>query len=232
VQTGPLLFGGIEMIIQPKVPDAQLLEYIYDAAEKYKEIMEQPFLFAGKNRNTGYLWFECIFQKKQFMHLLGIRSKNYTAEEFFDICDSYIAGHGTGITIKDCTPSRNHNRTTINEKASVCSGILQIHNAKYLKIGMKDKISQYVDFSYAYGADVTLGFQKNGKGSSFPITLIPKSINTFTTKSYRILFVLTKTDKTKKYDNLYTEIKKGLFYELYCDFPKELKNLIDMNGIS
>ena len=94
------------MIIQPKVPDAKLLEYIYDAAEKYKEIMEQPFLFAGKNRNTGYLWFECIFQKKQFMHLLGIKSKNYTAEEFFDICDSYNAGHGTGITIKDCTPSR------------------------------------------------------------------------------------------------------------------------------
>ena len=48
MQTGPLLFGGIKMIIQPKVPDAKLLEYIYDAAEKYKEIMEQPFLFGGK----------------------------------------------------------------------------------------------------------------------------------------------------------------------------------------
>ncbi len=216
------------MIIQPKVPDAKLLEYIYDAARKYKEIMEKPFLFTGKNRNTGYLWFECIFQKKQFMHLLGIKSKNYTAEEFFDICDSYIAGHGTGITIKDCTPSRNHNRTTINEKASVCSEILQIHNAKYLKIGMKDKVSQYVDFSYAYGADVTLGFQKNGKGLSFPITLIPKSINTFTTKNYRILFVFTKSEKAKKYNSLYAEIKKGLFDELYCNFPQELKNLIDM----
>lgn len=44
----PLLFGGIKMIIQPKVPDAKLLEYIYDAAKKYKEIMEQPFLFGGK----------------------------------------------------------------------------------------------------------------------------------------------------------------------------------------
>ena len=225
------------MIIQPKVPDAKLLEYIYDAAEKYKEIMEQPFLFVGKNRNTGYMWFECIFQKKQFMHLLGIKSKNYTAEEFFDRCDGFnkskqdtkiATKQNIGITIKDCTPSRNHSRTTINEKASVCSEILNIYNAKYLKIGMKDKISQYVDFSYAYGADVTLGFQKDGKGSSFPITLIPKSINTFTTKSYRILFVLTKNEKTKKYDNLYTEIKNGLFNELYCDFPEELKNLIDM----
>ena len=139
------------MIIQPKVPDAKLLEYIYDAAGKYKEIMEKPFLFTGKNRN-----------------------------------------------------------------------------AKYLKIGMKDKVSQYVDFSYAYGADVTLGFQKNGKGLSFPITLIPKSINTFTTKNYRILFVFTKSEKAKKYNSLYAEIKKGLFDELYCNFPQELKNLIDM----
>lgn len=80
---------------------------------------------------------------------------------------------------------------------------------------MKDKISQYVG-AYAYGADVTLGFQKNGKGSSFPITLIPKNINTFTTKSYRILFILTKTEKTKKYDNLYIGIKNELFNELYC----------------
>jgi len=94
---------------------------------------------------------------------------------------------------------------------------------------MNDKISQYVDFSYIYGIDVTLGFQKDGKCLGFTITLIPKNINTFTNKSYRILFVLPKTDKTKKYDNLYTEIKKGVFYELYCDFPKELKNLIDMN---
>jgi len=225
------------MIIQPKVPDGKLLEYIYDAAEKYKEIMELPFLFAGKNRNTGYMWFECIFEKKQFMHLLGIKSKNYTAEGFFDRCDEYnrskqdmaiTDGQGTGITIKDCTPSRNHSRTTINEKASVCSEILQIHNAKYLKIGEKDKISQHVDFSYAYGSDVTLGFKKDKKGLSFPITLIPRNIDTFTTKSYRILFVFTKTGKTEKYDTLYAETKTGLFDELYCDFPEKLKNLIDI----
>lgn len=228
------------MIIRSKVPDEELLEYIYDAAEKYKKIMEQPFLFAGKNRNTGFMWFECIFQKKQFMHLLGIKSRNYTAEEFFDKCDGYnqlkqnakiTAEQNIGITIKDCSPSRNHSRTTINEKASICSEMLQIHNAKYLKIGEKDKISQHVDFSYVYGSSAALGFQKNGKGSNFPITLIPKNINTFTTKSYRIMFVLTKTGKSEKYDELYAEIKKGLFDELYCGFPEELKNLIAIEDI-
>ena len=171
-----------------------------------------------QQKNTKKLWNSlfCLQAKTGILDICGLNAysrrsslciyleseaKIIQQKNFFDVCDRYNAGHGTGITIKDCTPSRNHNRTTINEKASVCSGILQIHNAKYLKIGMKDKISQYVDFSYAYGADVTLGFQKNGKGSSFPITLIPKSINTFTTKSYRILFVLTKTNKTKTIRN-------------------------------
>ena len=49
---------------------------------------------------------------------------------------------------------------------------------------------------------------------------------------YKNMLGIVNASTEKKYDNLYTEIKKGLFYELYCDFPKELKNLIDMNGIS
>ena len=85
-----------------------------------------------------------------------------------------------------------------------------------------------MDFSYAYGSDVTLGFKNDKKGLSFPITLIPRNIDTFTTKSYRILFVFTKTGKTEKYDTLYAETKTGLFDELYCDFPEKLKNLIDI----
>ena len=51
------------MIIQPKVPDAKLLEYIYDAAEKYKEIMEQPFLYTEiKNRLFDELY--CDFPEE------------------------------------------------------------------------------------------------------------------------------------------------------------------------
>ena len=52
------------------------------------------------------------------MHLLGIDSKTLSATEFFDKCDLFNNGEGHGITVADCTPSRNHNRTTINEKRS------------------------------------------------------------------------------------------------------------------
>ena len=69
---------------------------------------------------------EFHFEKKFFMHLLGIRSKTLTADEFYDRCNDYNNGNGEGITIKECTPSRNHSRTTINEKASCCAEILRL----------------------------------------------------------------------------------------------------------
>ena len=214
------------MAVQPKMPNDKLLQYIYAAAAEYKKIIGQSFLLAGKNRHTEYQWFECVFEKKHFMHLLGIKSKKYKADRFFDACDSYNKGEGKGITIQDCSPSRNHSRTTVNEKVSVCPEILQIQNAGYLKIGFKDKISLYVDFSYAYGSDVTLGFQENGNGLGYPVTLIPKNIHTFTTQSYKVLFVFKKGIGEKHYEELYVEGKKGLLKELYPDFPKTLKERI------
>lgn len=214
------------MIIQSKLSNEELLNYIYAATREYKKLLGRSFLLIGKNKKTDYYWFECSFRKKYFMHLLGIKSKTYTAEEFFDICIDYIEGKGNGITIKDCTPSRNHNRTTVNEKVSVCAEILRIENAKYFKIGSKDKISQYVDFAYAYGTNAILGFEREKENSSFPITLIPKSIDTFSTKRYKVLFVLSRKISDEKFTKLYTTIKENLFEELYMEFPEKLKNRI------
>lgn len=216
------------MIVQSKLTNEELLKYIYKAAAEYDVLIEKSFLIIGKNKNSKYYWFECQFEKKNFMHLLGIDSVNYNAEDFFDKCNEYDKGIGSGILIKDCTHSRNHNRTTINEKASVCAEILKIHNAKCFKIGDKDKISRYVDFSYAYGSEVTMGFQKNNVGSSFPITLIPKNIDTFATKKYKVVFVYKKYIDDKVYKELFFEIKKELIKELFADFPEKLKKRIHL----
>ena len=129
------------------------------------------------------------------MHLLGIDSKTLSADAFYDKCDEYNAGLGTGIRISDCYPSRNHNRTTINEKSSCCADMLHIQDAKHMKIGLKDKISEYVDFTYAYGSIATLGFKESGNISSFPITLIPRNIDEFSSKKYKIIFMFEKKNE-------------------------------------
>ena len=159
------------------------------------------------------------------MHLLGIDSANMNATEFYDKCDMYNKGMGDGITIADCTPSRNHNRTTINEKCSCCAEILHIQDAKYMKIGSKDKISRFVDFTYGYGNDATLGF-KAQRDTSFPITLIPRNIDEFVSQKNKIVFILQKKTGEDEFRNVLMEVKKGLFAALFEDLPEEIKNMV------
>lgn len=213
------------MGINIKLSDERLLDIIYKAAFEYSKLVGNSYLIIGKNRHSDYFWFQCQFEKKHFMHLLGISSKTLSATEFYDRCNAHNNDEGGGITIPDCTPSRNHGRATINEKSSCCAEMLQIQNAKYMKIGLKDKICQHVDFSYGYGNMAVLGFRKLGD-TSFPITLIPRSIDEFVSKKYRVIFVLQKEITEKKYKNILTEAKKGLFLQVKDEFPDKLKGLL------
>ena len=214
------------IIINSKLSDEALLKAIYKAASEYSKLIGNSYLIIGKNKNSDYFWFQCYFEKKHFMHLLGIGSKTLSATEFYDKCDAYNKGEGNGITIADCTPSRNHNRTTVNEKSSCCADMLRIQDAKYMKVGLKDKISQYVDFTYGYGNEATLGF-KQQRDTSFPVTLIPRKIDDFVTRKYKIVFVLEKQSGEEKYKRTLAEIKEGLFDELKEDFPEGIKRLVD-----
>ena len=215
------------MIINSKLSDEAILDAIYRATSEYSNLTGNSYLIIGKNKKSDYFYFQCYFEKKHFMHLLGINSKNMNATEFYDKCNSYNYCKDVGITITDCSPSRNHNRTTINEKCSCCADILRIQDAKYMKVGIKDKMSQYVDFTYGYGNSAVLGFKKQND-TSFPITFIPRGIDEYVTQTYKIVFVLEKKTKEEKYKNVLMEIKKGLFNELYSEFPEEIKELIKL----
>lgn len=219
------------MLINSKLSDEELLQAIYDAASEYSNLVGNSYLIIGKNKKTDYVSFQCHFEEKHFMHLLGIHSKTLKATEFFDKCKSYNQGNSmAGIVLTDCTPSRNHSRTTVNEKSSCCAQMLRIQDAKYMKIGKKDKINQYVNFTYAYGNDATLGFMRQ-KDSSFPISLIPRGIDHFVTQKHKIIFVLKKNNDKDKYDTMVSEIKKGLFEQLYPEFPKEIQDMMDIDKL-
>lgn len=152
-----------------------------------------------------------------------------SATEFYDQCDLYNRGKDKGITIADCSPSRNHSRTTLNEKSSCCADMLRIQDAKYMKVGLKDKISQYVDFAYGYGNMATLGFERRRDiDMSFPITLIPRNIDEFATRKFKIAFVLEKRIADQKYKRMIVEVKEGLFAELCREFPEKLREIIDV----
>lgn len=97
---------------------------------------------------------------------------------------------------------------SINEKCSCCADMLKICDAKYMNVGSKEKINQFVDFSYAYGNIATQGFKEIGEKRGFPITLIPKNIDEFVIQKYRIKFVFEKALDEEQYDKPIVEIKK------------------------
>lgn len=217
------------MVITDRLTNQQLLEKIYNAAAEYEKLLGRDYLIIGKNNKSDYLWFECFFEKKNFMHLLGIESKTMSADEFFNRCSLHNKGNDIELTVSDCTPSRKHTRRTINQKISCCADLLKINNAKYMKIGRKEKIHQYVDFSYAYGNEAILGFQRETANKScFPITLMTSKISDSVAQTYRIIFVFEKRLSDVQYSGILMERKKGILEEHYQAFPEKLKNLIDI----
>lgn len=92
------------MVINAKLSDDELLNAIYKAAHEYSKLIGNSYLIIGKNRKSDYFWFQCYFEKKHFMHLLGINSRTLSATEFYDKCELYNKGMDEGIAISDCSP--------------------------------------------------------------------------------------------------------------------------------
>lgn len=213
------------MNVDIKFTDEQLIQTIYKAAQEYENLVGKGFLFIAKPKKGSYYWFECKFEAKNFPHLLGIKAPNAT--EFYKKCCEYNHGNGEGITIADCKPSMGHTRKDINNKSYCAPGLFRIRDAKYMKVGDMDKMRIHIDFSYAYGMEATLGFKREKGISSYPISILPDKISEFTTDPQRITFVLERDAKDEnKFCRIHTEKKKGLFMELYDEFPEQLKSRI------
>lgn len=212
------------MVITDSLTDKQLLDKIYKAAAAYEKLLGKKYLLVGQNLNEPFYWFECVFEKKNFMHLLGIKSVCYGAERFFDMCAEHNNCGGEGINISDCRTAYNHSRKNINMKCSCCADMLDIKASKYMKIGNKDLINQYVDFDYAYGNEATLGFCADE--NAFPVTLLPKSIDNYATNKHRVIFVFEKNVEEQIYREPIVEAKEGLLKKLYGEFPDELQKMV------
>ena len=85
------------MIITSKLSNEDLLKAIYKAAAEYSKLIGNSYLIIDKNKNTDYYGFQCYFEKKHFMHLLGIDSETLTATEFYEKCDQIPRGQISGF---------------------------------------------------------------------------------------------------------------------------------------
>lgn len=204
------------------ITDKEIVQKIYNCASMYKELVGWNYLIIAKNKNGSYEWFQCTFNKDNFMHLLGIKSKTISAYEF------YNKAIELGLTIGECNPARGQNKYTMINKISSALTLLDLRrkNAKCMKIGKKDKVTQHVDFQYAMGNSQVIGFKNFNKVGIVPVTLIPDSIEGYCTDIKRIIMVYRKPELSELYDELYMEVKEGIAMNHREDMPMELLELI------
>lgn len=207
------------MVISSSFSNEQLITAIHNAAEKYNCLTESSYLIIGNNQKPDFLWFQCLFEKQNFMHLAGLDSPHMYAEEFFE------KAVNNELRIQDCRPSRDHGRAMICEKCSCLADMVDFSNAKYMKIGYKDRATPLVDFTYAYGQSAIIGFRETAANICFPVTLIPNCIENYSSTMYRVAFVCKKPASADLYERPFVEAKRNLFDKLFPDFPPELKNL-------
>ena len=216
--------------------EANLLSKLIKAADMYSKFAETIllFIFKGSKRDT-YEFYEVNFQKRNFMHLVGIKSETFTAEEFYKACLD-----GT-ITIKACTP--RHSVNNMMAKISVIGQLLDFSHAKCYKIGQKDLITKDNDFEMATGnlsGVIGYDFRVSVKGRkgidinnhAVPTTLLTNPITDYCSSPQKIIYILQKQTTEALYKDIYYEVKKGLFIEEKDYFPYELKRLIDISAFT
>lgn len=207
----------------------ELVSILHKSAVMYSEYADTTLLFIFREKKTDpYDYYEVRFGKNNFMHLAGIKSETLSANDFYDAC---LAGT---ITKEQCNPRKDAN--TMYAKVAVMNQMLDLRNSKCFKIGEKDLVTRDNDFEMATGNENgVLGYDSRitlrGTGqvdkskSPIPTTLLNNSITEYCTRPQKIMFILQKSDGESAYNNLYYEIKKGLYQTEKEIFNDEIKSL-------
>lgn len=198
-----------------KIASEELLAILRRSAALYSEYANTTLLFLFReNRSDAYDYYEVRFGKNNFMHLAGIKSESFSANEFYEAC---IKGTITG---RDCKPRRDVN--TMYSKVAILEQMLDLRNSRCYKIGEKDLVTRDNDFEMATGnANGVIGYDSRIKikgtsevdrtKSPVPTTLLNNPITAYCSRPQKIVFILQKSDGESTYNRLFYEIKKGLF---------------------
>ncbi len=191
----------------------QILNHLHLAAEAYDRYADRVLLFVyQKNVRSDCELLKVRFGKENFMHLVGIKSKDLSASDFYQSCLD------KRIEFKNCTPS--HDPSNRNSRILLLPRMTDFSECKIYNIAEKDVYTMQNDFQIAYGNQIgIIGFDFRGipgsKKIAIPTTLLSRPLSDYCSEPKRILFVYEITDDNK-IKTVY-EIKKGLYEVLVSD---------------
>lgn len=200
----------------------ELIEKLHMGAVAYSAYAGSCLLFIyQKSRGAEYDFYEVSFQKRNFMHLAGIRSRTMKAEHFYEAC---LKGE---LTAEDCFPT--HDLANRNARALILCGLLDFKDSRLYKIGEVTTVSLYNHIEMATGNSVGIvGYSRHLQGKHpVPTTLLCEPLSEYSRNPYKIMFVLQKDPSEDGYSKLLYEIKKGLFQRERGSFPPEIQRITE-----
>lgn len=196
------------------LPDSQLIGNLYRAARIYQQYVgKQVLIVYGKSKKGSFSSYEFYAGNENFQHLAGIRSP-FGAEDFWNKCGGR---NGKKLSKEDICPVENLKLTS--SKIEVLPQAVDLRHSKIYKIGKKDLVTMYNEFSMGIGnSRSVMGLDRRGHALPVPVTVMNRSITDFCSDTYNIYFVMVKDRSEEKYSCMLYEATENILskMELPC----------------
>lgn len=203
-----------------------LLERLRDCIRIYDKKCGKDYVVVfAKGKNDTLKYCQLTFNVYNFWHLAGCRLDNGDHAEVYKQCkDSKDSEDIANILEKI---SLVHSYSEAYVKCEIFEKVFDfVSNAKCIKIGYANKCPEEIYITMALGNEIGIvgyDYPKINKRFMIPKTVQKKRISSMASSLNKILFILSKDQMQKEYENIEYEIKEGVAKEYFTQIPAEIK---------
>lgn len=195
----------------------EALKVILNCSKIYHENLENKnLLYILEDRLGKISCLEAVFLSRNFLHLTGVKISNKkikSSSEFYHLCLK------NQLSISDF--EFNSNGTT-TKKLKILLNIMQIHKTARI-IGKYNGLKKYLSTEKLIGTvNYCMGFV-NKDNYYIPNTVLEEDIREIVEFQYRIIFILRKGIKDRKYKEITYRNKKLIEGNKYLNINKKIE---------
>lgn len=195
----------------------EVLKIILNCSKIYHENLENRnilYILQGKLGKISYL--ETVFLSRNFLHLTGVNISNKnvkSSSEFYDLCIK------NQLSISDF--EFNSNGTT-TKKLNILQNIMQIYKIARI-VGEYNGLKKYLYTEKLIGiVNYCIGCI-NENNYYIPNTVLKEDIRDIVYNQYKVMFILRKEIKDKKYKEITYKNNKIIDVNKCLEFCKKIE---------
>lgn len=198
----------------------KLLGHLNKCIQLYDEKCGRDYVIVfSKGKRDEVKYCHITFNDYNFWHLLGCKLNEKKHKEVYSQCKN-----GEDISEK---LSLVHSYSEAYTKCEIFSKVFDfVSNAKCIKIGYIADCPEEFYLTMALGNEIGIigyDYTKDNKQFMIPKTVQKKKISSVSSEQSKILFILSKNQNQKTYNNIEYEIKKGVAKEYFPQISDDIE---------